>query len=301
MTHEVAVLAPLVGVPAFESAYWCEECHTTEGETVYNKSVSTKRLCRPCYEILTGTHDYAIFSGRTHVEMSEAKDELVVNKSCDSCGLPGDISRPLPHIDGSENLSPEDFALLVKNGWIEGATPCKYILNPEYLEEVKTFEKASVLPRNTNNQIKLPGVNAVFCSTMCLMQGLFTDGRCCGCAKVLPHKKTLREWHRTYEGKGVHEYPPFESCGDKACNKYLKERRLVFTSEHLSVVLDTLLNPQVKIRATKPCAAGTRCLKYEDRRPAPAVGRSPYCSRNCLASDKIRLAKASAGSSEAIQ
>ena len=39
--------------------YDCEECHATEGETVYNQMLSDKRLCRPCYVKLGGSSDYA--------------------------------------------------------------------------------------------------------------------------------------------------------------------------------------------------------------------------------------------------
>jgi hypothetical protein len=44
--------------------------------------------------------------------------------------------------------------------------------------------------------------------------------------------------------------------------------------------------------AGRPCKAGKQCLRYENRKPAPAKGSGEYCGPACAASNKARHKRA---------
>jgi hypothetical protein len=42
----------------------------------------------------------------------------------------------------------------------------------------------------------------------------------------------------------------------------------------------------------KPCKSGKKCMRFEKRKPAPAVGKGAYCGTACAASDRARQKRA---------
>jgi hypothetical protein len=85
--------------------------------------------------------------------------------------------------------------------------------------------------------------------------------------------------------------------GDQFCNEVCKEQ----FDGPVEAILEVAA--QVQPGQIRRCKSGRKCLRFADRKPAPAKGKSPYCGSNCGASDRARgkrvipgLAAASNGS-----
>jgi hypothetical protein len=211
-----------------------------------------------------------------------------IKASCQSCGLPADISKPF--------VNP-----------VTGVTEyaCKYIIDDYINEQVTIVEQRCDIPRlrDSDGQIKITGVNAYFCGVACLMQGLLTYGRCAGCAKALPRKKLLRSWHLTYEGDGKLMYPKFAYCGKECELRFKNDRKHIWAANHFLIVLKSLgvtvvlddtpvgKKLQPHLCANKNCAMGL------NRTRARVIVKGEPCSTKCRAHLKMlerRAAKAAA-------
>jgi hypothetical protein len=199
----------------------------------------------------------------------------VSRPTCASCGLIAEASTP--------TVNP-------LTGEIEYA--CKYIIDPYIAEQVSVVEQHVDVAkmRDENGQIKLPGIPAYLCSTFCLMQELFCYGRCAGCAKKLPRKKLLRDWHLVKDGVGKSQYAKFDYCSPE-CKQRYSAREGIWSARH---VLQTLATFGIKVSmpaeftakesmrgrcANKNCGQGRDSRGNRVRAKVPE--RGDFCSSAC--------------------
>jgi hypothetical protein len=196
--------------------------------------------------------------------------------SCQSCGLPADISKPF--VDPVTGVT--EYA-------------CKYIVDEYIKEQVAIIEQRCDIPRlrDSDGQIKIAGVNAYFCGVACLIQGLLTYGRCAGCAKALPRRKLIRDWHLTYKGEGKLMYPKFEYCSPE-CKQTWSDRKDIWSAYHVlkvfsefGILVSLPDAPQKVTAGFKGRCASNACGKGRDARGnrvrAQVPRRGDYCSAFC--------------------
>jgi hypothetical protein len=216
---------------------------------------------------------------------------LDIKPSCESCGLLANASAPYHNALTGET----EYA-------------CKYIIDPYIAAQVAIVEQHVDVPslRDSNGQIKLKGISGYFCSLSCLMQGLFTYGRCAGCSKKLP-KKLLKNWHAVKDGEGVHQYGKFDYCSPE-CKAAYSARENIWSARHLLSTLTTfgiavkLPETTVSESACRGRCANKHCGQGRDDRGNRVRARVPergdYCSTRCKTLDartKKDLLKARAG------
>lgn len=201
---------------------------------------------------------------------------LVIKPSCASCGLTADASTPC-----------------VNPATGETEYVCKYIIDLYLLEQVTIVEQRcdTARLRNSDGQIKIAGIAGYFCSTFCLMQELLTYGRCAGCAKRLPRKKLLRDWHTVKDGVGKQQHGLFEYCSPE-CKQAWNDRKDIWSAYHVLKVFSefgiVVSLPDAPERVTtgfKGRCASKACGKGRDARGnrvrAQVPRRGDYCSAFC--------------------
>jgi hypothetical protein len=205
------------------------------------------------------------------------RKQLVIRPSCGSCGLSAEASTPWlnPRTGQREFLS----AML-----IDAYIAAQVAVIEKHIDGAKM--------RNECGQFKLAGVASYFCSLFCLMQGLFCYGRCAGCARSLPRKKLLRDWHAVHNGEGKFQYGKFEYCSPE-CKKLFSNRETIWAAQH---VLETLAKFGVEVQmpaefvteseaefrgrcANKNCGKGKDARGNRVRAKVPA--RGDFCSSSC--------------------
>jgi hypothetical protein len=162
------------------------------------------------------------------------------------------------------------------------------------IEEDKIDE--SKLETNDYGQFVAPGVTGQFCSSYCLMIGMFTYGRCAGCAKSLPRTKMFAAWSDKEKQWVFDEYI---HCSPECRKKYAAfAKPNVLTAEHLGLVLGTEVlaeaqasterqtsNAKVDETGYKGRCANQTCGSGRDVKGNRVRGRVPrigdVCSKDC--------------------
>jgi hypothetical protein len=240
-------------------------------------------------------HDLSFYKYESYRIIEAPKARLVIIPCCSTCGLPGDISKP--HTITEEDCDTGDESTFfgefengkcvrrAKLGDVVGC--CRYHkrhpVDTHTTDEEARFDETK-LKVNEWDQFIAKGVTGQFCSPTCLMQGMFTYGRCAGCAKRLAATKKFASWYATAE-KWV--FDKYTYCSPE-CQAKFSAFKNPLVVEHVEAVLsENLRRSDVVSRfiGGKPLkrhlCAWAGCGKGENLTRARVAVKGDCCSKEC--------------------
>jgi hypothetical protein len=223
----------------------CDRCDRPQAHRPDEKTtaVLTGRnyLCDQHYD-----EAVAIYESRE----TEVKAKLVIDPCCTSCGIAGDVRKPMviesQHCEHRENchhghnhcLFNEDCEHCDHSGPGEYSTFFKAMLG-QTVQGRETVIDATVtnagLKTNAYGQIVAAGHQGQFCSMHCLAMDLFLyrNRRCAGCAQHLAKK----DWISPERSQSKAAYPKYRYCGEPCQKRWHSREGDILTAEHVMAAL----------------------------------------------------------------
>ena len=173
-------------------------------------------------------------AGRKYRVVEQAKAKLVIDPCCSSCGIPGDISKPMVVEAQHCDHEPGTYSTFFGASIGQAIHACDYVIDPT----VENAGHAVPAGFTANAYDQIVAAQGQFCSVFCLAMELFLNRnrRCAGCAKRLAKD----EWISP-EDSQAKTYPKYKYCS-KPCEK----RGHDFTTPHVMEVLGIVIKPPAK-------------------------------------------------------
>jgi hypothetical protein len=213
--------------------------------------------------------------------------KLVIDPCCTSCGLPGDVSKPLTveqehcehkikcshkltcgrkdclkdpskclhtnhcglnePCEDCDHKEPGTYSTFFGASIGQPIHACDTVIDPTVTNAVHAVPAG--FKANTYDQIVATGYQGQFCSVFCLAMELFLyrNRRCAGCAKRLPKDKWIAP-----EDSQAKAYPKYRYCGEPCEKRWHKD---ILTTPHVVETLGIVLKRPARERGSKTAKA----------------------------------------------